>query len=71
MKDYSDYNLFQSEKGGRIVINIKQDVQFKRSKDIRIESIWIDIKLKNSEQFLVCSVYRPPVAKAEWFESFS
>ena len=27
--------------------------------------------MKNSKSFLVCSVYRPPSAKAEWIENFS
>ena len=73
-KDRSECNLLQSEKGGGIMIYIKQDVQFERRNDIEspdIESIWIDIKLKNSKPLLVCSVYRPPSSKAEWFESFS
>ena len=73
-KDRSECNLLQSEKGGGIMIYIKQDVQFERRNDIEspdIESIWIDIKLKNSKPLSVCSVYRPPSSKAEWFESFS
>ena len=56
------------------MIYIKQDVQFEQRNDIEspdIESIRIDIKLKNSKPLLVCSVDRPPSSKAEWFESFS
>ena len=30
-----------------------------------IESVWIEVKIKQSNSFLVCSVYRPPSAFAD------
>ena len=30
-----------------------------------VESIWVEIKLKNSKPFLFCSVYRPLSSNAE------
>ena len=35
------------------------------------ESIWIEIKLKNSKPFLVCSVYRHPLPNSEWLDNFA
>ena len=36
-----------------------------------IESMWIEIRIKNSKSFLVCSVYRPPSAKTDCLEQLS
>ena len=35
-----------------------------------IESVWIEIALRNNKPFLLCSVYRPPSSHAEWCELF-
>ena len=36
-----------------------------------IESIWVEIKLKNSKSFLICSLYRPPSSNTDWYDKFS
>ena len=42
-----------------------------RRKDIETESVWLEIKVKNSKSFLVCSFYGPPSSNADRFEYFS
>ena len=32
--------------------------------------IWVEVSLTNSKAFLICSVYRPPNACAEWIDLF-
>ncbi|MCG8048126.1 MAG: reverse transcriptase domain-containing protein, partial [Candidatus Thiodiazotropha endolucinida] len=67
-------NPSNAEKGGGICIYINNVLQYNRRNDIEspeIESIWIEIKLKNSKPFLFCSVYRPPSSPTEWFTSFA
>ena len=49
-------------------------MNYVRRKDLEnlvLDSAWIEIRIKNSNPFLICSVYRPPSAKTEWFEKFS
>ena len=36
----------------------------------RIEALWIEVKL-DKRQMLVCNVYRPPDAKAEWMDEMA
>lgn len=73
-KDRGESNQSIVQKGGGIVIYVNNNLQYDRRNDIEthdIESIWIEIKLKNSKPFLVCSVYRPPSSTSVWFDSFS
>ena len=59
---------------GGVLIYIRDQLNYVRRHDLEsneIESIWIEIKLKNSTSFLVSSVHRPPLSKAEWSDKFS
>ena len=61
-------------KGGGVLIYVADHVDYERRIDLEsteVESIWIEIKIKNSKSFLACSVYRPPSANAEWCEKFA
>ena len=56
------------------LIYVADHIEYERRLDLEpseVESIWIEIKIKNSKPFLVCSVYRPPSANAEWCEKFA
>lgn len=67
-KDRSDRD------GGGILVFVSNHLNYIRRHDLEapdIESIWIEIKVKNSKSFLVCSVYRPPSSASEWYENFS
>ena len=73
-KDRDDCNLIETNNGGGIVIYISNHINYVRRTDLEtqdIESMWIEIRIKNSKSFLVCSVYRPPSAKTDWLEQFS
>ncbi|MCU7800562.1 MAG: reverse transcriptase family protein [gamma proteobacterium symbiont of Lucinoma myriamae] len=72
-KDRTSANL-HAEKGGGILIYIGDHLKYIRRHDLEspdIESVWIEVKIQNSKSFLICSLYRPPSSKAEWFEQFS
>ena len=63
-----------SGKGRGVLIYVADHIEYERRIDLEsseVESIWIEIKIKNSKSFLVCSVYRPPSANAEWCEKFA
>ena len=73
-KDRLSTYSHKSGKGGGILIYVAEHIDYSRRKDLEItdvESIWIEVKIKNSKSFLVCSVYRPPTSHIEWCESFS
>ena len=60
--------------GGGILIYLREGLDYVRRKDLEtsdVESIWIEVKMKRTNSFLVCSVYRPPSSTAEWSEIFS
>ncbi|MCW4336379.1 MAG: reverse transcriptase domain-containing protein [Candidatus Thiodiazotropha endolucinida] len=61
-------------KGGGILFYLANHIDYVRRNNLEspdIESIWLEIKLKNNRPFLVCSFYRPPSANAEWYDNFS
>ena len=50
---------------------VSEDVKCVRRQDLErnwIEALWLEVKLLR-KQLLVCNIYRPPDAKAEWMES--
>ena len=50
-KDRGQCNSLKAEKGGGIVIYINKDLQYERRNNLEtpdIESVWIEIKLRNS-----------------------
>ena len=46
-------------------------VRRKDIESIETESVWLEIIVKNSKPFLLCSFYRPHSSNADWFEYFS
>ena len=73
-KDRDQCHLITPDDGGGILVYIANHLNYTRRNDLEsqnVESIWLEIKLKNSKSFLVCSVYRPPSAKSEWIDFFS
>lgn len=73
-KDRDELVSTTAEKGGGIIVYIGDHINYTRRHDLEdhyIESVWIEIKLKNCKSFLICSVYRPPSSKSEWIDHFS
>ena len=73
-KDRPNTVAYPSGKGGGILIYVAEHIDYSRHKEIEssdIESVWIEVHIKNSKSFLICSVYRPPSSSIEWCESFS
>ena len=63
-----------ANKGGGILIYLNNHLNYIRRNDLEsqeIESVWMEIALRNNKPFLICSVYRPPSSHAEWCELFS
>ena len=63
-----------SGKCGGVLIYVADHIEYERRIDLEsseVESIWIEIIIKNSKLFLVCAVYRPPSSNAEWCEIFA
>ena len=73
-KDRAESGNSTSTNGGGILIYLSNHINYVRRHDLEcsnIESIWIEIKIRNSKPFLLCSVYRPPSSPAEWYDYFS
>ena len=73
-KDRDSCTDIQTDKGGGIVIYIRDKLEYTRRHDLEspdIQSIWIEVKIKNAKSFLICSVYRPPSSTADWPDIFS
>ena len=73
-KDRRECNPVSLNKGGGILIYISNNLNYSRRNDLEsheIESVWLEIELKNSKPFLICSFYRPPSSPIEWYEKFS
>ena len=73
-KDREACTDISSNNGGGILIYLREGLDYVRRKDLEtsdVESFWIEVKIKHTNSFLVCSVYRPPSSTAEWSEIFS
>ena len=49
--------------GGGVLIYLIEGLDYVRRNDIEtsdVESIWIEVKIRQSNSFLVCSAYFPP-----------
>ena len=69
-KDHTDV---QNKSGGGLLLYYRHSKDLKRRTDLevsQIESIWVEVTLTNSKSFLICSVYRPPNACADWIDLF-
>ena len=68
-KDRDSCPDIETNKGGGILIYLRDKLEYVRRHDLEspdLESIWIEIKIKHTKSFLVCSVYRPPSSTADW-----
>ena len=73
-KDREDCSEISSNNGGGILIYLREGLDYVRRNDIEtsdVESIWIEVKIRQSNSFLVCSAYRPPSSPTEWTDKFS
>ena len=69
-KDRTDV---KNKSGGELLLYYRHSINLKRRIDLevsQIESIWVEVSLTNSKPFLICSVYQPPNACAEWIDLF-
>lgn len=60
-------------KGGGILIYVKENVNCKRRSDLEsddLEHIWLEINQTNSKPFLLSILYRPPDTKISWKNDF-
>jgi hypothetical protein len=60
-------------RGGGLLVYIKEDVPCQRRADLEnndIESIWLELKPKNSKSILICHTYRPPDSPVAWKDHF-
>ena len=67
----SGFRKDRNKRGGGIMVYVSEDVKCVRRQDLErnwIEALWLEVKLRR-KQLLVCNIYRPPDAKAEWMES--
>ena len=67
-------NRKSGEKGGGVCLYIKEGIDWERREDLEtlhIESIWIEILLKNSKSFLISTVYRPPDTSIYLYKNFN
>ena len=65
---------FTTANGGGILIYLSNHINYVRRHILEspnIESIWIEVKIRNSKSFLLCSVYRHPSSTSKWYDSFS
>ena len=72
-KDRDQCTGIVTDNGGGILY-IANHINYRRRSDIEshnIESVWIEVQIRNSKPFLLCSVYRPPSATNDWFEKFA
>ena len=56
-----------------IILYYRTSLNCKRKKELEIsniETLWCEVMLPNSRPFLLCAVYRPPSAQAEWIDLF-
>ena len=67
-------DALNTKRGGGVVVYIADHIKYKRQNDLEsseIESIWLEINLKNTKPFLISSVYRPPSSHVQWINEFS
>lgn len=67
---YKTLYRHRNRHGGGIVVYIKENIIFTRRCDLeqtQVECLWIEVKF-NNKQLLLCSIYRPPSAKPEYFD---
>lgn len=68
-----DRSETQDKSGGGLILYFRHSLNIKRRSDLEIsniETVWVEVCLPNSKPFLICTVYRPPNASAEWIDLF-
>lgn len=73
----TNYNFERKDrplkKGGGLIVYINENVKYIRRYDLEsseIESICIEVNLKNYKPFIIMFIYRPPDSKQNWIENF-
>ena len=64
------HRMDRTRRGGGVLVYVSEDVKSVRRQDIEedgIEAVWIEARMKKT-QVLLCNLYRPPDAKATWFD---
>lgn len=59
--------------GGGVILYFRNMLNCKRRNEFEIsniETLWTEMVLPNSKPFLLCTLYRPPNAHAEWVDLF-
>ena len=67
-------DVLNTKRSGDVVVYIAYHIKYKRRNDLEsseIESIWLEINLKNTKPCLISSVYRPPSSHMQWINEFS
>ena len=61
------------QRGGGVALYVKSPIPHeysdKLTKNSNIEAIWVTIKLPNSAPFNICSFYRPPSARDDYYNN--
>jgi exonuclease III len=69
----NDYNVIRKDRnrnGGGVCLYIKEQLEHKHRPDLELETVecqWVEIPNKHSRPLLLCNVYRPPDANADYY----
>ena len=67
-------DLLSTKRGGDVVVYFADYIRYKRRTDLEsadIESIWLEINLKDTKPILISSAYRPPNSSVQGLNDFS
>ena len=70
---FSLHRKDRNRRGGGVTVYVSNDVKAVRRVDLKevgIEALWIEVKT-SKKRILVCNVYRPPDAQAEWIDELA
>ena len=74
LPDYSIVRRNRNRHGGGVAMYIRNSLTFIRRNDLEtddIECIWIEIKCKQKQPVLICSLYRPPSCSVDFIGKLS
>ena len=64
------HRMDRNRRGGGVLVYVSEDVRSVRRQDLEedgIEAVWIEARVKKTH-VLLCNLYRPPDARAAWFD---
>ena len=59
--------------GGGVILYFRNILTCKRRNELevsKLETLWAEVVLRNAKPFLLCTLYRPPNANADWIDLF-